>query len=99
MLRVDIPTLAEFKAIAAAKGDACVSLYVPTSPLTDQAQANRIAFKDLAKNAISQLKEAGVDKHRIEPLEEQFGHLAGIILSRVPPVAPRMVSSARLKIA
>src|SRR6266404_3968594 len=77
MLHIDIPTLAEFKALAATKDEACVSLYVPTSPLHDQAQANRIAFKDLAENALAQLREAGIDKRRIE---EQFGHLAGTIL-------------------
>jgi hypothetical protein len=80
MLRIDIPTLAEFKALAATKGEACVSVYVPTSPLHDQAHANRIAFKDLAKGALLQLKEAGIDKRRIEPLQEQFGHLGGAIL-------------------
>jgi hypothetical protein len=31
MLHIDIPTLAEFKALAAINGDACVSLYVPTA--------------------------------------------------------------------
>jgi hypothetical protein len=80
MLRIDIPTLNEFKALAAAKGDACVSIYVPTSPLHDQAHANRIAFKDLAKASLSQLKEAGIDKRRIEPFQEQFGQFAGAIL-------------------
>jgi len=62
MLHIDIPTLAEFKALAATKDEACVSLYVPTSPLHDQAQANRIAFKDLAEDALAQLREAGIDK-------------------------------------
>jgi hypothetical protein len=63
-----------------AKDEACVSLYVPTSPLRTQARANRIAFKDLAEEALSLLKKAGIDKRRIEPLQEQFGYLAGMIL-------------------
>jgi hypothetical protein len=79
MLHIDIPTLAEFKALAATRSGACVSLYVPTSPLAEDAQANRIAFEDLAKEAISQLKAAGLDKRRIAPIAEQFGHLSGII--------------------
>ena len=58
MLHVDIPTLAEFKALAATRSDACVSLYVPTSPLGGKLRANRIVFKDLAKS-LSQLKAAG----------------------------------------
>lgn len=80
MLHIDIPTLAEFKALAATKDKACVSLYVPTSPVHDQARANRIAFKDLAEDALAQLKEAGIDKRRIAPLEAQLRHLAGTVL-------------------
>jgi Bacterial archaeo-eukaryotic release factor family 11 len=80
MLHIDIPTLSEFKALAATTGEACVSLYVATSPSPDHARANRIAFKDLAENALSQLKAIGIDKRRMEPLQEQFDHLAGTIL-------------------
>jgi hypothetical protein len=75
MLHIDIPTLAEFKALAAVKGDSCVSLYAPTSPLREHARENRIALEDLATEALSQMREAGIDKRRIEPLEEQFRHL------------------------
>jgi hypothetical protein len=78
MLHIDIPTLSEFKALAAVRGDICVSLYLPTSPHPDHAHANRIAFKDLAKEALVQLVEAGTHKRRLEPLAEQFGHLAGL---------------------
>jgi hypothetical protein len=77
MLPIDIPTLAEFKALAAMRANPCVSLYLATSPLPDQLHANRIAFKDLAKEALGQLAEAGTDKRRLEPLQEQFEHLAG----------------------
>jgi hypothetical protein len=80
MLHIDVPTLDEFKALAATKGDVCVSLFVVTSPFGDQAEANRITFKDFAKQALSELQEAGIDKRRIEPIAEQFGHLAGTIL-------------------
>jgi hypothetical protein len=33
MLYVDIPTLPEFKALATVRGDACVSIHLPTTPL------------------------------------------------------------------
>jgi hypothetical protein len=77
MLHIDIPTLAEFKALAAIKGDTCVSLYVPTEPLRDHERQNRIALVDLARAALQQLKQAGIDRRLIGPLEEQLGHLAG----------------------
>src|ERR1700738_2469176 len=77
MLHIDIPTLAEFKAFAQVKGETCVSLYLPTSPLGDNAKFNRTAFKDIAKEALSQWKEAGADKKKIAVFEGQFEHLAG----------------------
>jgi len=77
MLHIDIPTLAEFKALAQVKGETCVSLYLPTSALGDNAKVNRTAFKDIAKEALSQLKEAGADKKKIAVFEGQFEHLAG----------------------
>src|ERR1700736_6324235 len=77
MLHIDIPTLAEFKALAQIKGETCVSLYLPTSPLGGSARTNRTAFKDIAKEALSQLKEAGTDKKKISVFEERFEHLAG----------------------
>jgi hypothetical protein len=77
MLHIDIPTLPEFKALAAVKGDVCVSLYVPTEPSRQRERQNRIALKDLTAQALQQLKEVGVDKRRIGPLEEQFRRLVG----------------------
>src|SRR4030081_1033187 len=78
MLHIDIPGLEEFKVLAQVKGETCVSLYLPTSPLGSSAKVNRTAFKDLAKEALSQLKEAGIDKVEITAFAEQFDRLAGI---------------------
>src|ERR1700724_2735064 len=78
MLHIDIPTLAEFKALAQIKGETCVSLYLPTSPLVDNIRANRTAFRDLAREALAQLREAGADKRKIAVFEERFDHLAGL---------------------
>ncbi len=77
MLHIDIPSLEEFKVLAQVKGETCASLYLPTSPLGSRAKANRTAFKDLAKEALSRLKEAGIDKARIAAFEQQFDRLAG----------------------
>jgi hypothetical protein len=77
MLHIDIPTLEEFKALAQIKGETCVSLYLPTSPLGSNAQLNRTAFKDLASDAVAQLRVGGVDKSKIVAFERQFDRLAG----------------------
>jgi hypothetical protein len=78
MLHIDIPTLAEFKELAQIRGKVCISLYVPTSRLGKDARVNRIVFKDIAGDALSQLKEASVGKSTISIFEEQFDHLAGV---------------------
>jgi hypothetical protein len=77
MLHIDVPTLPEFKVLAAVKGEICVSLYVLTEPSRLCERQNRIALKGLTAQALRQLKEAGVDKHRITSFEEQFGRLVG----------------------
>jgi Bacterial archaeo-eukaryotic release factor family 11 len=76
MLHIDIPTLAEFKHLAQIKGEICVSLYLPTSPLGEDARANRVVFKDIAREAVLQLKEAGTNKKDISAFEERFEQLA-----------------------
>jgi hypothetical protein len=76
MHHIDIPTLAEFKELAQIKGETCISLYLPTSPLVENIRANRTAFKDLAKEVLAQLKEAGADKNEIAIFQDRFDHLA-----------------------
>ena len=77
MLHVDIPTLDEFKALAQVKGEICISLYVPTSRRGEDARLNRIAFKDIANEALTQLREAGIDKKEIAVFARRFDRLAG----------------------
>jgi hypothetical protein len=78
MLHVDIPTLEEFKALAQIKGEVCISVYLPVSPLVENIRANRIAFRDLAREALAQLRETGVDNRKIADFEERFDHLTGL---------------------
>src|SRR6202035_1472327 len=78
MLHIDIPTLEEFKALAQIKGEVCISVYLPISPLVENIRANRIAFRDLAREALAQLRETGVDKRKIVDFEERFNHLPGL---------------------
>jgi hypothetical protein len=68
MLHVDIPTRADIESLILDRGPARVSLYLPTTPLTQQAQADRIELKNLAGKALSQLD--GRDKREVKALEE-----------------------------
>jgi hypothetical protein len=78
MLHIDIPTLEEFKALAQIRGEVCISVYLPVSPPVKNIRANRIAFRGLAREALAQLRETGVDKRKIVDFEERFDHLAGL---------------------
>jgi release factor family 11 len=75
VLYVDIPTPADISALATARGDACVSIYLRTTPLTQQAQADRTELKNLARRAVEQLEQAGVAKQRSAAIAEQLDDL------------------------
>ena len=47
MLHIDLPSRSEIESLVAFRGSPAVSLYLPTTPLTQDAQADRIALKNL----------------------------------------------------
>lgn len=75
MLYVDRPTLQDFKSLKAARADACVSLYLPTTPLSQDSDAMAIALGNQVKKALSELEGSGFDKRRLGALAEQFDDL------------------------
>lgn len=76
MLHVDIPGPDAYRRLAAVRADACVSIYVETTPLTQASDASRIAFQNLAREAMAQLEAAGFDKRRALELAEHFDDIA-----------------------
>lgn len=76
MLYVDVPTRPEFNALNKVRADACVSIYLPTTPLSQDTDVSRIELGNLAKQAREQLEAAGFDKRRLAALMEQFDDLA-----------------------
>jgi hypothetical protein len=50
----------------------CVSIYVPTSPLTQDAQAGRIELKTLAGEAVGQLEAVGADRRAVADVRESL---------------------------
>ncbi|MGV6872836.1 baeRF11 domain-containing protein [Pseudochelatococcus sp. B33] len=75
MVYVDIPSLAEIKALSELRADAVVSIYLPTTPVTQDIEASRIALGNLVKAAVGQLGESGFDKRRLAALQEQLDDL------------------------
>lgn len=76
MLYVDVPTPPEFKALNAVRADACVSIYLTTTPLSQQSDASRIELRNSAKEAQRQLEAAEFDKRRSAALMENLDDLA-----------------------
>jgi hypothetical protein len=69
MLYVDIPSHNEFAELNAYRDNACVSLYIETSPLTQKTDSSLIALHNAMKEAVAQLHDAGVDKKSIQAME------------------------------
>jgi len=75
MLHVDIPTLPEIRSLIGLRADACVSIYLSTTPHTQHVTASRIAFGNLTKTALEQLDATGFDKRRRARLEAELAAL------------------------
>lgn len=75
MLHADIPTRSEFKSLAEVRSDACVSLFLPTTPHSQDSQAEAVGLGQLAKQAYLQLEAAGLDKQRLASLKEHIEDL------------------------
>lgn len=75
MLYVDLPTRPEFVSLRNKRADACVSIYVETTPLTQHVDASRTQLSNLFTEACSQLEGENFDKRRLAGLTEQIDDL------------------------
>ncbi|HLS68054.1 MAG TPA: hypothetical protein VK035_01840 [Kiloniellales bacterium] len=77
MLYVDIPTPSEIVALNKVRARACVSIYVRTTPVTQQVEGSRIEFGNLAREARQQLEAIDHDKREVAAIMEQLEELEG----------------------
>lgn len=75
-LHTDIPTRHQIERLLAERSPASVSIYLPTSRLPQEAQADRIELKNLADDALSQLRDAGTDPGDVQHIEGSLHDLA-----------------------
>jgi hypothetical protein len=75
MLHLDIPTVEEFRRLSEARADACVSIYLPTTPFRQQTRAHLIELGNLMRTALAQLSETDFDKRRTAAIQEQLEDL------------------------
>ncbi len=69
MLYISVPTREEFLQLAEMRSDACVSIYLKTSPLPQEVAASRIELRNLVQEAFKRLS---LDKQRQEALEDEI---------------------------
>ncbi|WP_368543189.1 baeRF11 domain-containing protein [Enterobacter soli] len=72
MLYVDIPGHDEFSRLSDIRSDACISIYLETSPIRQNLEASKIQLGNFIKSALQQVEEKGLDKRRLAMLEEEL---------------------------
>lgn len=75
MLYVDLPTKSEFLHLRNVRSDACVSLYLRTTPLSQEAEASRTELANQFRTARDQLESNGFDKRRLSDLAAHIDDL------------------------
>ena len=74
-LHIDIPTPAQLTSLLDARSPASVSIYLPTSPLPQDADADRIELKNLAAAAVRQLEDGDLGHGVVGGVREHLDHL------------------------
>lgn len=74
-LPTDIPTRAQVERLLEQRDPASVSIYLPTSRISQEAQGDRIELKNLADEAVRQLEEADADRHGVDAIRTQLHDL------------------------
>ncbi|HET9067672.1 MAG TPA: hypothetical protein VFN28_03435 [Amaricoccus sp.] len=69
MLYIDLPTRSDLDVLLAHRGTPAVSIYLATTPLTQEAQADRIELKNLARTAVSEMEAGGTQKRQVLAIE------------------------------
>lgn len=75
MLHIDLPSRSEIERLAIFRGGPAVSLYLPTTPLTQDAQADRIGLKNLLKSAVAEMEAADAPKRAVRAIEDAVEHI------------------------
>jgi len=70
MLHIDLPTRDEVEKLAGYRASPAVSIYLRTTPVTQNTKADRIELKNLLKVAITEMEEAGFPKRSISSIHQ-----------------------------
>lgn len=76
MLHIDLPTRTEIQALGEHRGWHSVSIVLRTTPLSQEAQADRIGLRNLLRAALAQAEAAGAGVRDLRALREPVEALA-----------------------
>jgi len=76
MLYTDIPSSGELGQLVDVRADKCASIYLPTHAVTSSVDKDVIGYKNLVRDALSQMRGDKVDKRTIAALEEELNGVA-----------------------
>ncbi len=74
-MHIEIPTRTDIQRLMAVRQPGCVSIYMPTTPETPAADAERIELKNLAAEATEQLAGPELERGELGELEEVLDDL------------------------
>jgi release factor family 11 len=94
-LHLDIPTRAQIAALLDARAPASTSIYLPTSPLPQDADAARIEFKTLGAEALRQAGDAGL-REQLEDLHDDEAFWESLAISLAVLATPDSLRTFRL---
>ena len=75
MLHTHLPTIFDIERLAAIRSTPAVSIYLRTTPVTQNTKNDRIELKNLLKTALDEMTAANIDKRRIWPIEAHINEL------------------------
>lgn len=75
MMYASTPSERDIARLFAVRADACVSIYLRTTPIPAEVKASRIEFSNLVREALTRLERRGIDKGRLVDLEELLGEV------------------------
>ena len=75
MLHTDIPSRNDIEHLAAVREGVCVSIYLPTTPLTHDIDRDRIVLKNLTRTALEQVRAGDTHKKSADAMEEMLACL------------------------
>lgn len=69
MLHIDLPSRADIEALAAYRGAPAVTIYLRTTPISQDTDVDRIELKNLLKAAVAELDASETPKRSVWPIE------------------------------